>query len=682
MKNNILLFIAVLLALSLNSCQTAVTPDETTETEIVQPVVEEEKGMKIWAGFDTPSTKTGLVVDDSQTTARVVWKSADSFNVYSFLSDNRWYTSSPVFTTTAKDVTSAEFTSPDTVIESDFYGAIYPSGGTAINLQIEDDPSSHISLVSCIPSEQTAVAGSFEPAANPMVAYAATIEDMQQLRFKNVVSLLKIRVAGEGVSSLSSIRVSCGGAEIAGSRAAIFDFDSEPKVAFLDNGTKSTTVSLNGVFASNTDYYIAIKPGTYSGVSITFLYSDGNIMTRSIRQSVTFGRAQIRNLGTFELTAGGNPDVVKYKISEKTKPVNLCVLSEGFTADQRESFENLAKSGIDFLFSVDPYKSLSEYFNVYLMWAPSQDAGASITDGNGTVTTARNTAFGAKWGESSYDAMIADSEAVFDFVSTRCPEIVRGEATIAEVPVLLIINDSRNGGRAISYSNGQTYCLVPYTDNGGTLSWGFPNIAPTTDEPVTNPQSQYYWVTDQDRAEMGISTGNWHNTLLHEFGGHSIGRLADEYWKDDRLSYPSGQGSVERHSWAVPFGLNVSGYYTTVPWQDLLDMQSSLVLNNVLYGRIGKYQGGEVYIFNRWRSEKISCMIDNRAYFSAWQRVLIAKRIVELAGETFSLSGYMAIDNPVDPIRDAAPSSNPTASMRGVIPVMPPLAPPLLIDQL
>lgn len=123
MKNNIHLFIAFLLALSLSACQTDIIPTQNEENEAVQPVVEEvETGMTIWAGFDTPSTKTGLMMNESETSARVVWKSGDSFNVISFLSNNRWYTSSPVFTTTANDVTAAEFTSPNTVVTSDFYG--------------------------------------------------------------------------------------------------------------------------------------------------------------------------------------------------------------------------------------------------------------------------------------------------------------------------------------------------------------------------------------------------------------------------------------------------------------------------------------------------------------------------------------------------------------------------------
>ena len=72
-------------------------------------------------------------------------------------------------------------------------------------------------------------------------------------------------------------------------------------------------------------------------------------------------------------------------------------------------------------------------------------------------------------------------------------------------------------------------------------------------------------------------------------------------------------------------------------------------------------------------------MIDNRPYFSAWQRVLIAKRITELAGQTFSLNGYLSIDVTTDPIRDNRNISD-DVNVSGPVVVMPPLPPPILID--
>ncbi len=54
-----------------------------------------------------------------------------------------------------------------------------------------------------------------------------------------------------------------------------------------------------------------------------------------------------------------------------------------------------------------------------------------------------------------------------------------------------------------------------------------------------------------------------------------------------------------------------------------MSRKTSLVSTNSKYDRIGVFHGGGVSLFNRWRSEEVSCMIDNRPYFSAWQRALI-----------------------------------------------------------
>ena len=50
-------------------------------------------------------------------------------------------------------------------------------------------------------------------------------------------------------------------------------------------------------------------------------------------------------------------------------------------------------------------------------------------------------------------------------------------------------------------------------------------------------------------------------------------------------------------------------------------------------------------------------MIDNRFYFSTFQRYLIVKRIMTLAGATFNENSFWAKDVPIDPVRDIVSSS-------------------------
>ena len=142
------------------------------------------------------------------------------------------------------------------------------------------------------------------------------------------------------------------------------------------------------------------------------------------------------------------------------------------------------------------------------------------------------------------------------------------------------------------------------------------------------------------------------------------------------------------HSWEVPFGLNVSGTYDNVPWQSLLDNRDALMQIDPNYGRIGRFQGGDVSVLNRWRSEIVSCMIDDRAYFSAWQRILIVQRIMALSGDTFDFNAFLASDVTTDPVRDAVANNAPSDPSVGSgvllpgIKMYPPGAPPVFIDDI
>ena len=128
--------------------------------------------------------------------------------------------------------------------------------------------------------------------------------------------------------------------------------------------------------------------------------------------------------------------------------------------------------------------------------------------------------------------------------------------------------------------------------------------------------------------------------------------------------------------------LNLSANYNSVPWQEFLDHRDELVSRDAHYDRIGIYQGGYIVMFKIWRSEKISCMIDNRPYFAAWQRYLIAKRIMTLAGEgdSFSFDSWLALDKTDDPIRDNVSSSATRSLPPGPVIYEQPLPPPVMIE--
>jgi hypothetical protein len=308
------------------------------------------------------------------------------------------------------------------------------------------------------------------------------------------------------------------------------------------------------------------------------------------------------------------------------------------------------------------------------MKVASNESGANVTDGNGNIVIPKDCYFESKWGANSYNDLDANSTTIYSFVSQYCPDLKDASHDITEVPVLLIVNDDRYGGRAMSNSLGRSYCIVPTT--AGSLSWGYPTRKARTDAVIDNPtlENDLIDTPADELAEVGSNTGNWMNTLVHEFGGHSFGRLGDEYWYDTSMQSGDIQG---QKGWTVPFNLNLSATPTEVPWQSLMTATSG----NNQYRRMGIFQGGGVSPFNRWRSERVSCMIDNRFYFSAYQRYLIVQRIRSLAGlEPVTIEEFLAHDVATDPLRDEISSS-----VIGVSDAVPPrpvpmLPPPLLVE--
>ena len=318
----------------------------------------------------------------------------------------------------------------------------------------------------------------------------------------------------------------------------------------------------------------------------------------------------------------------------------------------------------------------------------SNESGAGITDESGKILTPVDNYFGSRWPEKSYSNMTADDGTVMSYLSSHIPEIVSGELAQIDVPAVLLINDDRYGGICHVKGNGWSYAQVPYQYFGKkTIRWSFPAVQAVN---VQDDSQGSRPTTTEEKDEMGQMVGDWRNTFLHEFAGHGYGRLADEYWKaTTKYTKP---GAIASHSWTVSYALNVSGYYGSVPWKaDLLDHLDEWTARNPDYGRISIWHGGHTSLYYRWRSEKTSCMIDNRPYYSAWQRILIVRKIMEKTGETFDMDEFIAKDVTVDPIRPvvpatASPEERSQILMRArsqalLVPEMPMLPPPVLEDE-
>ena len=646
-------------------CAYDIPVQEEIQSDGLQPYV-------IRAGFEEPDTKSRLSMNDGGTYGKVLWTEGDEILVHFAAGDN---SNRLIFSTEQDGVANADFTNPK------FISPYLPEGTTHIigcyPPDLEHFDGSYMGV--WIPKSQTATPNGFAEGLNQAYAYATDLSD--GLTFKNIPALIKFKLTGGNVASLKKVRF-VANTVIAGD-ILVSDLD-EPEPSYWTDyyfiprrEEAGYAVELNGTsFSSETDYYIAVIPGTTEGFSMTFSNAAGDFKVLESSKTLTMARSRIVDLGTIDIGGSYGDEVVTQYMtaSAGTKHVDLVVIPDGFTSEQKGnfttagSFMKLAKDGIDLLFDTEPYKTYKKYFNVYFLWKASEEAGASVSDGDHHIINQHKTAFGSYWGNENYADMSADDGKVYGFISAHCPPIVKGTRTIDEVPVLMIINDTRYGGIAHSTATGRTYGMVPYTDAGDPMNWPFPDIMP---DAVTG--SGWHETTVEERNAIKVSKGDWRNTVVHEFGGHCFGRLKDEYWYDDALEAVT---KIEGHDWDLPFGLNISATYTAAdtPWADLLSTYHDL------YERIGVYQGGDVSVLNRWRSEIVSCMIDNRQYFSTWQRVLIVKRIMALSGDAFNMTNFINADVPLDPLRDIVAEPGSAQVVVGPVRIMPPLAPPVLIN--
>ncbi len=697
MKKNALFALLAVVPLMVLSCAKEVTveaPEQERPTMIdpwtaidQSPYVKTVSGetSTLYAGF--VQTKAYMEMNGADNFAKVVWSAGDGFTMYGY---DTGFKSAPYSTSAGgeKATFNTECVTPPSPQHS-----IFAPGSTATKLG-HDDSGMFFGLN--VPTTQDAVAGKVKDTYIYSYARSASAED--NLTFKNILALVRFKMSGAVASTVTSVTLR-GANAVAGDFVIMPTSEGVPAVTLtkvFKETSQSTTVTLTGSFAADTWYYFAVIPGTQTGLSLVF--SNGvKTTTKIASKTVTFAQGEISDLGTIALgdsfSDPDTPDMSTIKFMSATaaapKPVTIAVIPDGFTSSEMSKYEMLAKSAMNTLFNVEPFKSYKEYFNVYIMKVASDESGARITDGTPAEQN-RACYFESAWGADTYYDMRANDNKVFNYVADHCPDITGGIHTIDEVPVLIIINDTRYGGINLTYSTGRAYCMAPYTLSGGRLAWGYPGQEADDDK---NKEASIQSTPAERLAEVGANAGNWLNTMVHEFGGHCFSRLKDEYWYGpDELVNPSQADkgettSIDTHSYPVPFGLNISASYGAPGWSSYLQddgagnwsVKPSLVSSNPLYSRIGVYQGGDVSIKHRWRSERVSCMIDNRFYFSTFQRELIVRRIMTLAGASFNEATFWAKDVPIDPVRDVI-SSPVMGEEDPVLPrIMPPLPPPQLV---
>lgn len=321
------------------------------------------------------------------------------------------------------------------------------------------------------------------------------------------------------------------------------------------------------------------------------------------------------------------------EVSETSRPFKLIYTGDGYTQDLYKyggQWDKEVNKGIAALFDIEPYKYYYNYFAIWKIAAYSNETGMSSGSNDwNKATTKVDTRFQCSWAGGNSTNIGCNTNTVIQFVQ-KIPGM-ETMAAITSSPISIIINADKYAGTNIWQYN-STW--------GG---WGVVSIAQT---PARHPSSSSY--------------GGFEYTLRHEYGGHGIGLLGDEYQYSENGTYKQSNETTFRQWQAIGCYPNVYlPEWNTVysAWSDPEMTKTPSVsgqnwntfasLSKYDTAWIGFYAGAMGYTGGIYRSEAGSCMINNIKHFNTVSRWKIYCRIKITAGETPSLDEFLANDTDV-----------------------------------
>ena len=293
------------------------------------------------------------------------------------------------------------------------------------------------------------------------------------------------------------------------------------------------------------------------------------------------------NQHNYQLSDG---DYVKVQNSTAGDGIDLVFLGDGYTIEDvvAGKFNDNLYEAIDHFFDIEPYRAYRNYFDVYIVYAFSEDSGIS------DIETTKKTKFSAKYESATSTRMSIDHTAVFEYAE-KAPL----SADLTETQITVITNSFRYAGTNWSYSDGMSISGVPVSN----LS--YPN--------------------------------DFRGLVQHEAGGHGFGQLADEYTENGSTIPESDKEELQKwQAWGFFENVDITNRPEDVLWKHLI--------NDPAYSYVGIHEGGYYYAKGVWRSEPVSLMTDNIRYINAQGRDQIVKRIKQLAGETYSYEEFKRKD--------------------------------------
>lgn len=376
-----------------------------------------------------------------------------------------------------------------------------------------------------------------------------------------------------------------------------------------------------------------------------------------------------------------NPEEGIVVLQEATKGdgTDIIIMGDGFDKTHFGSagdYDEIMRKAYNDFFSVEPYTSLKEYFNVYYINAVSSEDHDAKPLQNGATQGDASTIFSTQFTPNT-TSITGDDNATRTYAAqairkkggkngSECTDEDEISSRVNSSLIMVMVNVECHAGTcSISYNFATDYCAVS-------------SVAYTA---LSTSEEMRRW------------------TLIHEAGGHGFGKLSDEYGDNfiTRFSTTEWDYLIRQHNSGIYRNINEhwtadekkDGWdndfrdtYTdesNVYWSDLLDASYGYTDSEGL----GIYRGGNTYSNLFCRPTENSVMrnqfVTDGHYFNAISRWAIWYRLMRLTNSTTaqsfkeSLDDFIAFDNKLTIEKNSALTKS--CDTEGLLP----LATPVLI---
>lgn len=261
--------------------------------------------------------------------------------------------------------------------------------------------------------------------------------------------------------------------------------------------------------------------------------------------------------------------------------IDIVLMGDGYSDRliTNGTYNNTMKLAMEKLFSVEPYKSYREYFNVYAV---------KVVSANEVYTPGAQTALSCYFGDGTLVG--GNDQQVFNYAQKAITTERMDEA------LLVVMMNSTN------YA-GTCYMYNPSTGN------------------YSNGVSISYFPVGVDETAL-------EQIIHHEAAGHGFAKLADEYAYEDMGTVPTdyvAEIKEQQTNWGWWKNVDFTNDPSSIRW--------SKFINDTRYANDGldAYEGGLTYWTGVWRSTENSIMRYNTGGFNAPSREVIYYRINKLA---------------------------------------------------